>query len=347
MVEMVKKLQENPLQRNILAKSTLKKHNSVSSIDNTNGDEIDLLQITFSKITALMQLGFGEAGANIIASYISKDGEIDTNRSGNRVMAIFGFIKIHSFMDVTECLQEDVMVFVNNLGRMIHRSVHSFKGSVNKNIGDSFLLVWKLDKEIDEKYIQHRNCGKMGAFKMGEGRDPKDLEMHLKNTADNALISFLKIILDVKSCTVLKNNESDNTKLDIYNYITHPYLLERDWKLEMMLGLHIGWAIEGGIGSIHKIDASYLSPNVNIAARLEQATFQYGVQLLFSEPFHNCLSNDIQKLCRKIDTVTVKGSIVPIGLYTFDICNFDTVITVPEKKKTEKTNGSPISFLIK
>jgi len=37
-------------------------------------------------------------------------------------------------------------------------------------------------------------------------------------------------------------------------------------------GLHIGWAIEGAIGSKFKIDASYLSPNVNMAARLETAT---------------------------------------------------------------------------
>ena len=45
----------------------------------------------------------------------------------------------------------------------------------------------------------------------------------------------------------------------------------------MGFGLHIGWAIEGAIGSEQKIDESYLSPNVNMAARLEAATKQYGV----------------------------------------------------------------------
>jgi class 3 adenylate cyclase len=48
----------------------------------------------------------------------------------------------------------------------------------------------------------------------------------------------------------------------------------------MGFGLHIGWAIEGAIGSEYKIDASYLSPNVNISSRLEAATKQYGVQIL-------------------------------------------------------------------
>ena len=41
-----------------------------------------------------------------------------------------------------------------------------------------------------------------------------------------------------------------------------------DFQIDMGFGLHAGWAIEGAIGSEYKIDASYLSPNVNIAARL-------------------------------------------------------------------------------
>jgi len=47
-------------------------------------------------------------------------------------------------------------------------------------------------------------------------------------------------------------------------------------------GLHIGWAIEGAIGSEFKIDASYLSPDVNMANILEAATKEYGTPLLFT-----------------------------------------------------------------
>ena len=39
-------------------------------------------------------------------------------------------------------------------------------------------------------------------------------------------------------------------------------------------------AIEGAIGSEFKIDASYLSPNVNMASRLQAASPQFGVHLL-------------------------------------------------------------------
>ena len=45
-----------------------------------------------------------------------------------------------------------------------------------------------------------------------------------------------------------------------------------NYSVKMGFGLHAGWSIEGAIGSFFKIDASYLSPNVNMASRLEAAT---------------------------------------------------------------------------
>lgn len=35
------------------------------------------------------------------------------------------------------------MVFVNEIAEIVHSTVDSMSGSVNKNIGDAFLLVWK------------------------------------------------------------------------------------------------------------------------------------------------------------------------------------------------------------
>lgn len=58
----------------------------------------------------------------------------------------------------------------------------------------------------------------------------------------------------------------------------------------------------GAIGSQYKIDASYLSPNVNISARLEAATKQYGTTLLISGSFVAKLSQEVcyeysQRMC--------------------------------------------------
>ena len=49
-----------------------------------------------------------------------------------------------------------------------------------------------------------------------------------------------------------------------------------DYKVKLGFGIHVGWAIEGSIGSEFKIDASYLSPNVNISMRLEELTKVFG-----------------------------------------------------------------------
>ena len=58
----------------------------------------------------------------------------------------------------------------------------------------------------------------------------------------------------------------------------------------MGFGLHVGWAIEGAIGSFYKIDASYLSPNVNMASRLEAATKQFGATILVSGQLYDIMT---------------------------------------------------------
>jgi hypothetical protein len=37
------------------------------------------------------------------------------------------------------------MLFVNEIGAIVHGIVYNYSGSANKNIGEAFLLVWKFD----------------------------------------------------------------------------------------------------------------------------------------------------------------------------------------------------------
>lgn len=62
------------------------------------------------------------------------------------------------------------------------------------------------------------------------------------------------------------------------------------FKVRMGFGLHAGWAIEGAVGSLQKVDATYLSPHVNMAARMEAASKQFGVAILMTERFHEVCS---------------------------------------------------------
>lgn len=94
----------------------------------------------------------------------------------------------------------------------------------------------------------------------------------MSQIADMAVLSFVSIITSVTSSPKL------------HKYKIHQGLNQRipNYSVKMGFGLHLGWAIEGAIGSEYKIDASYLSPNVNMASRLEAATKQFGSFMLVS-----------------------------------------------------------------
>ena len=92
-----------------------------------------------------------------------------------------------------------------------------------------------------------------------------------------------------------------------------------NYSVKMGFGLHSGWAIEGPIGSDFKVDASYLSPNVNLASRIGAATKQFGVPMLISGRLYNILTDVTASQFRQIDWVTVKGSIEPVKLFTWDL----------------------------
>lgn len=64
--------------------------------------------------------------------------------------------------------------------------------------------------------------------------------------------------------------------------------------VKMGFGLHVGWAIEGPIGSEFKIDASYLGPHVNMASRLEGATKEYGTGILITGDLYSLMTPKIK-----------------------------------------------------
>jgi class 3 adenylate cyclase len=295
--------------------------------------ETHLLESTLTKIAGLVQIGFGSAGASIIKQNMGHHGAFDPMVRGRKVFAVFGFCDIRKFTDTTECLKEEVMVFTNKIGSIVHNAVHHFEGAANKNIGDAFLMVWKIEKgSTDEKRVQrgggpeHLNKDRLeeagaggkksgmvgeGVNSMGGGSMVKYGGIgHNATMADNALTAFIKCMVDIRNSDELAEYRDNRLLMRRFDY---PYIVKLGY------GLHVGWAIEGAIGSLHKIDASYLSPDVNMSSRLEAATKQYGVPLLMSHSFYSLLSDWNQQHVRCIDCVTVKGSTEPLGLYTCDV----------------------------
>ena len=90
-------------------------------------------------------LGFGEAGNQVFSKILQTNSmNFDFFKEAKVVFAVFGFCDIRNFTDVTEVLKEDVLVFVNTVAQIVHSEVSDSQGAANKNIGDAFLLVWKL-----------------------------------------------------------------------------------------------------------------------------------------------------------------------------------------------------------
>ena len=52
---------------------------------------------------------------------------------------------------------------------------------------------------------------------------------------------------------------------------------------------------------------------------MESSSKQYKVPMLVSGDFYEVLTQEVKKLTREIDTVTVKGSIRPVRLFTVDV----------------------------
>jgi hypothetical protein len=90
------------------------------------------------------------------------------------------------------------------------------------------------------------------------------------------------------------------------------------FSVNMIFGMDAGWAVEGAVGSEYKIDATYLSPHVNMASRMMSACKQYGVSILLSQAVQELMSETARSKLRHLDTVTVKGSSLKQKIFTYD-----------------------------
>ena len=263
------------------------------------GMETTTLLITINKIGSLMRVGFGEAGASVIGNCLGTSGRLNLIADGVMIRSIFGFCDVRQFTDTTECLQEEVMLFVNRIAHILHSIVVQCSGSANKNIGDAFLLTWKLDGLTTEQTT---------------------------SLADQALLCFCKALIELARYQSFICNFSPAATQRLFKRFP-------GYVVRIGSGLHVGWAIEGAIGSHRKIDASYLSPHVNFTEFLESSTKAYGVPLLISEPFFRMLSPAAARYVRQVDRIKKPGE-DPIGMYTYDSDIWIDWTEIDDKKET-------------
>jgi len=254
------------------------------------GMETEFLMSTIDRIGSLMKVGFGSAGVQIIRNNLQKGQSKDTlefNSQGSIVSCIFLFCDIRGFTDATECLQEEVFVFTNRVAAVVHSICNSYAGSANKNIGDAFLVSWKLDN--DSARTQHQ--------------------------ADKALLSVVKICIALHHDYYYVKTMTDHARSALINK-----LKDRPGPtVQLGFGLHAGKAVEGAIGSNRKIDATYVAEAVETSEYLETSTKKYKTLMMMSDSFHRLLTLTSRRRCRKIDQITFDTE--DDEFHEEDICN--------------------------
>lgn len=302
-----------------------------------SGLEPTLLLQTIGKIGALVRVGLGEAGADIISRHMQDDSDadggggnkLDLRSSGKLVSALFVFCDVRNFTDTTECLQEEVMLFVNKIAAILHELTVHCEGAPNKNVGDAFLLVWKLqnhDKGDDEEDDDER-------------QDPEAMTRqalideggkHATLLAGQALYCVLKFALELSRLHGYVCQFSSAASQRLFSRMP-------DYRVGVGFGLHVGWAVEGAIGSEQKIDVSYISPHVTTSEYLQDLTKYYGCTILMSDVFFHLLPPQAQYNCRQIDCLRQKGEEGdPMSIYTYD-CDPEII----QSLRGEVRNSSP------
>lgn len=114
-----------------------------------------------------------------------------------------------------------------------------------------------------------------------------------------------------------------------------------NYRCAMGMGLHVGEAVEGAIGTPQKIDATYISLHVNNAEFLESSTKAYKVPLLMSHFFYDRLSPVAKEKCRMLDVVKVTDSLT-FQVWTGQARGCNPTTTRGKAKKQKKTLLLPL-----
>jgi len=259
--------------------------------------ETDALKMSLGKIASMLQVGFGEAGNNLIAENLKRGDTVDPMVPGKKLLGAYGFCIIDDYEEVLECLGEEILPFTNTAATIVHDAVTDNGGQPNRNLGEAFLCVWKPVFHVD---VDETNCS------------PAELSAAETQMCDGAITAFRRCVRQISMSSEL---QSYNNHEEIVKFFDGQYMTAIGY------GLHFGWSIEGAVGTNIKIDCSYLSPNVNLSARLESATKMYGVTILMSEFFASRLSPEVKQGTRRVDVVCLKGSSIPMAIYTCDRSN--------------------------
>lgn len=126
-----------------------------------------------------------------------------------------------------------------------------------------------------------------------------EMSDYREEMADRTIIAAVKSIQEIGRAS------------DLQAYSRHPKISHRfgeKYAIKMSFALHMGQAFECAIGSEFKVDASYLSTDLQILSRIDQLCDVYDRTILISGDLQNIMSDRAKEITRKIETITMKES---------------------------------------
>ena len=144
-----------------------------------------------------------------------------------------------------------------------------------------------------------------------------DLVMRKEGTIDkyigDALMAIWNAPLDVDNHAQLAIETAQEMEVELKNLNKE---LKEDGLMELGVGIGIntGDAVVGNMGSNQRFDYTVLGDSVNLAARLEAQTKEYGVFFMFTE--HTLKKIIIPENLVMLDKIAVKGQTAPVTIYT-------------------------------
>lgn len=259
MHNVIKNLAEDPLKVSELISQPLTKQS--------------ILEETINKIGTLLQMSFGVKGSEIMGALFSEP-EMNLIKLGNKERAVISICTVQDFASIIDCLQEEVLVFINKIARIVHTCTTRWDGIACNNDLGNFLIVWPEDKATD------------------------------------ALVSLIKVSAELHRAT------------DIMAYKSNPKIVTKfgdNYLVDIVMAAHIGWIIQGPLGSSVKVAPGYISPSIDLCKKLLEATEEFRVPLLFTEEFYCALDERAQNACRRVVNITIPELYQSMGLFTFDL----------------------------
>jgi len=165
-----------------------------------DGMELQWLMNTIIQISSLLKVAYGSAGSDIIKQAVRTSRNVASggqqvgldifSSKAASVNSIFVFCDIRRFTDATECLQEEIFKWVNQIAQVVHGVTDHYEGSANKNVGDAFLLSWSVEMQGEE--LAKSNKLDIGDFGHSPLND-SNLPSIKTDMADKALYSVQKM----------------------------------------------------------------------------------------------------------------------------------------------------------